>query len=328
MKEFWVEIRPWKKEAALAAIEGGATALLLDTKEDAASLARIPIIAPDGDLLEGRDFRRVEITDKASEEKAAESARLGPVIVSTTDWTVIPLENLVAVSDRIIAGVEDEAEAELALGILEKGVGGLLLTSDDPDIIRRVAALIEGGAGTVPLVPLTITGITPVGVGDRVCIDTCSLFAEGEGMLVGNTSSALLLVAAETLENPYVSPRPFRVNAGAVHMYILAPDGRTRYLSEIGAGDDGTAVAEAGKTRTVAVGRVKIERRPLLLIEAEGEGQTASAIIQNAETVRLVGEDGVARSVVELKPGDRILGHLMKGGRHFGVAIDETILER
>jgi len=328
MKEFWVEIRPWKKEAALAAIEGGATALLLDRKEDAASLARIPIIAPDGDLLEGRDFQRVEITDKASEEKAAEYARLGPVIVSTTDWTVIPLENLVAVSDHIIAGVEDEAEAGLALGILEKGVGGLLLRSDDPDTIRRVAALIEGDAGTVPLVPLTITGITPVGVGDRVCIDTCSLFAEGEGMLVGNTSSALLLVAAETLDNPYVSPRPFRVNAGAVHMYILSPDGKTRYLSEIGAGDDGTAVAGEGNTRTVAVGRVKIERRPLLLIEAEGEGQTASAIIQNAETVRLVGEDGVARSVVDLKPGDRILGHLMKGGRHFGVAIDETILER
>lgn len=328
MKEFWVEIRPWKKEAALAAIEGGATALLLDTKQDAASLARIPIIAPDGDLIEGRDFQRVEISDKASEEKAAELARLGPVVVSTTDWTVIPLENLVAVSDHIIARVEDEAEAELALGILEKGVGGLLLRSDDPDTIRRVAALIEGDAGTVPLVPLTITGITPVGVGDRVCIDTCSLFAEGEGMLVGNTSSALLLIAAETLENPYVSPRPFRVNAGAVHMYILAPDGRTRYLSEIGAGDEGTAIAGAGRTRTVAVGRVKIERRPLLLIEVEGEGQTASAIIQNAETVRLVGEDGGARSVVELKPGDRILGHLMKGGRHFGIAIDETILER
>ncbi|MCP1714517.1 3-dehydroquinate synthase II [Methanocalculus alkaliphilus] len=328
MKEFWVEIRPWKKEAALAAIEGGATALLLDTKEDAASLARIPIIAPDGDLIEGRDFQRVEISDKASEEKAAEQARLGPVVVSTTDWTVIPLENLVAVSDHIIARVEDEAEAELALGILEKGVGGLLLRSDDPEVIRHVAALIEGDAGTVPLVPLTITGITPVGVGDRVCIDTCSLFSEGEGMLVGNTSSALLLVAAETLENPYVSPRPFRVNAGAVHMYILAPDGRTRYLSEIGAGDEGTAIAGAGRTRTVAVGRVKIERRPLLLIEVEGEGQTASAIIQNAETVRLVGEDGGARSVVELKPGDRILGHLMKGGRHFGIAIDETILER
>ncbi len=328
MKEFWVEIRPFDKEAVLAAIEGGATALLLDSKEEAASLARIPVISEDGDLLEGRDFQRIEISGKETEEKAAEYARMGPVVVRTLDWTVIPLENLVAVSDRIIAEVADAREAELALGILEKGVGGVLLRSRNPGEIRAVAALMEGDAGTIGLVPLTITRIEPVGVGDRVCIDTCSLLDEGEGMLVGNTSSALLLVAAETLENPYVSPRPFRVNAGAVHMYIQAPDGKTRYLSEVGSGDAGSAVFNDGTTRTVSVGRVKIERRPLLLIEAEREGAVASAVLQNAETVRLIGADGNAISVVDLQKGDTVLGHLMEGGRHFGVAIDETIIER
>lgn len=328
MKEFWVDIRPWNKEAALAAIEGGATALLLNSREEASNLARISIISSDGDLIEGKDFHRIEIRDKATEERAAEYAKTARVVVSTTDWTVIPLENLVAVSDRIIAEVTDAGEAALALGILEKGVGGILLASQDPQQIRAVATLLEGDGGTIPLIPLTITRIVPVGVGDRVCIDTCSLFDEGEGMLVGNTSSALLLVAAETLENPYVSPRPFRVNAGAVHMYILSPDGKTRYLSEIGSGQTGCAVTGAGQIRTVSVGRVKIERRPLILVEAEYEGRVASAVIQNAETVRLVGEDGVGRSVVELKEGDLVLGHLMTGGRHFGVAIDETILER
>lgn len=328
MKEFWVEILPWDKEAALAAIEGGATALLLESKDQAASLARIPIISADGDLMEGRDFHRIEIRDKSTEEKAAECAKNSIVVVNTTDWTVIPLENLVAVSDRIIAEVNSAEEAALALGILEKGVGGILLKSRDPDQIRSVAALMEGDASTTSLVPLTITRIAPVGVGDRVCIDTCSLFDEGEGMLVGNTSSALILVAAETMENPYVSPRPFRVNAGAVHMYILSPDGKTRYLSEISTGDKGTAVFENGRTRTLSIGRVKIERRPLLLVEAACEGQTASAVIQNAETVRLVSEDGTARSIIDLREGDRILGHLMSGGRHFGVAIDETIIER
>jgi len=328
MKEFWVEILPWDKEAALAAIEGGATALLLESKDQAASLARIPIISADGDLMEGRDFKRIEIRDKSTEEQAAEYAKHGRVVVRTTDWTVIPLENLVSVSDRIIAEVNNADEVALALGILEKGVGGILLKSRDPEQIRSVAALMEGDASTLPLLPLTITRITPVGIGDRVCIDTCSLFAEGEGMLVGNTSSALLLIAAETMENPYVSPRPFRVNAGAVHMYILSPDGKTRYLSEISAGDKGTAVSENGRTRTLSVGRVKIERRPLLLVEAAREGQTASAVIQNAETVRLVSEDGTATSIVDLREGDRILGHLMSGGRHFGVAIDETIIER
>lgn len=328
MKEFWVEISPWKKEAALAAIEGGATALFLDSKEQAAGLARIPIASTDGDLIEGRDYQRIEISDKATEEQAADYARHGRVIVRTTDWTVIPLENLVAVSDQIIAEVTDAEEAALALGILEKGVGGILLVSDDPGEIRSVAALLEGDGGTVPLVSLTVTGIRSVGVGDRVCIDTCSLLNESEGMLVGNTSSALLLVAAETLENPYVSPRPFRVNAGAVHMYLLAPDGKTRYLSEVGAGQTGSSVAADGKSRSVSVGRVKIERRPMLLIEAERDGAVASAVIQNAETVRLVGEDGNCISVVDLREGDQILGYLTTGGRHFGVAIDETIIER
>jgi 3-dehydroquinate synthase II len=45
-------------------------------------------------------------------------------------------------------------------------------------------------------------------MGDRVCVDTCTMMGEGQGILVGNTSSAFLLVQAETQENPYVAPRP------------------------------------------------------------------------------------------------------------------------
>ena len=43
------------------------------------------------------------------------------MIVTTSDWTVIPLENLVAQSDQIIATVKNVKEAELALHVLEKG---------------------------------------------------------------------------------------------------------------------------------------------------------------------------------------------------------------
>ena len=67
-------------------------------------------------------------------------------------------------------------------------------------------------------------------MGDRVCVDTCTVMGTGEGCLVGNSSQALFLVHAESIENPYVSPRPFRVNAGPVHAYIMAPGGKTRYL--------------------------------------------------------------------------------------------------
>jgi len=40
-------------------------------------------------------------------------------------------------------------------------------------------------------------------------------------------------VHSESVENPYVEPRPFRVNAGAVHAYIMMPNGKTKYLDEL-----------------------------------------------------------------------------------------------
>jgi 3-dehydroquinate synthase II len=166
-------------------------------------------------------------------------------------------------------------------------------------------------------------------MGDRVCVDTCTMMGEGQGILVGNTSSAFLLVQAETLENPYVAPRPFRVNAGAVHAYALMPGGKTAYLSEIGVSERVALVSADGRVTEACVGRTKIEKRPLLLVEAEGAGGVrASLILQNAETVRLVGEDGRPISVAALKVGDRVLGATAEAGRHFGVAVKERIVEK
>ena len=188
--------------------------------------------------------------------------------------------------------------------------------------------LLKEGTGTVDLVPFTITAIRPVGMGDRVCVDTCTMMGEGQGLLVGNTSSAFLLVQAETQENPYVAPRPFRVNAGAVHAYALMPGGKTAYLSEIAVSERVALVSAGGQVTEACVGRTKIEKRPLLLVEAEGGGGRASLILQNAETVRLVGEDGRPISVAALKAGDRVLGATSEAGRHFGVAVKETIVEK
>ena len=85
-------------------------------------------------------------------------------------------------------------------------------------------------------------------MGDRVCVDTCTQMEPGQGMLVGNTTEGFLLVHSESIENPYVAARPFRVNAGAVHAYALCPGGRTRYLSELKAGDEVLIVDHAGRT--------------------------------------------------------------------------------
>ena len=328
MKQFWVDVRPWRKDLATTAIESGADALVVDDAERVRELGRVTTVAENGDLVPGKDVFEVEITDKATEEEALRLSRTGYVIVRTGDWTVIPLENLVAQSDQIIAAVTTADEAAVALNVLERGVAGILLATGDPAEIRRASGVIAGSGAEVALIPFEVTRIAPVGMGDRVCVDTCSLLADGEGMLVGNTSSAFLLVHPETLENPYVAPRPFRVNAGAVHAYTLLPDGKTAYLTDLSVGDRVLIAEHTGATHEAVVGRVKIERRPLLLVEAKAGDARVSLVLQNAETIRLVAEDGRPVSVVDLAVGDRVLGSVAEGGRHFGIAVAETILEK
>ncbi|NLX49457.1 MAG: 3-dehydroquinate synthase II [Methanospirillum sp.] len=329
MKTLWVESIPLVTAVVTAALEAGADGIVTDEPDRVRALGRVATIGPGGEMEWDRDVFRVTVASGEDEDRAVDLAQRGPVVVEAADWTVIPLENLVSRSDRILARVESAEEARLALGALERGVAGVVLATRDPAEVRAAAAVVHAGTETVPLVPFTVTAVWPIGMGDRVCVDTCTLFRDGQGLLVGNTSSALLLVHAETLENPYVAPRPFRVNAGGVHAYCLLPGGRTAYLSDLSAGDTVLGVDAGGGTETAAVGRVKVERRPLLLVEAVGEdGRAASAVLQNAETIRLVREDGSAVSVAALAVGDRVLGALLEGGRHFGRAVEESIRER
>ena len=254
------------------------------------------------------------------------------VVVRTEDWKIIPLENLIAhfqgSETRLLVEVRDAAEAKLVFEAMEVGVHGILLVPSSPNEIRAVRGLLEAVREDVSLVRAAVTSIRPIGLGDRVCVDTCSLLRDGEGMLVGNSSSGLFLVHAETAETGYVAARPFRVNAGAVHAYIYLPGGKTKYLSELRAGDEVLAVDSQGRARAVIVGRVKVERRPLLLLEAEADGRRHTTIVQNAETIRFVTPEGGSLAVGQVKPGDEVLLRLEEGGRHFGMRIRETIEER
>lgn len=132
----------------------------------------------------------------------------------------------------------------------------------------------------------------------------------------------------ETVETEWCATRPFRVNAGAVHSYIIMEGGKTKYLSEIEAGDKILVVNHKGRGRTVTVGRAKIEKRPLLLIKAKLGNTLIKNIVQNAETIRLVSPEGKAVSVSELKKGDKVMVSLQEGGTHFGKRVKEAIIEK
>jgi 3-dehydroquinate synthase II len=296
--------------------------------------------------LEGKEYEKL-------------AARLGRVcdflIIEGKDWKVIPLENLLAElcgsgaagaggsgaagaggsgaagaggsGVKIIAKARDIDEAAVALQTLEKGADGVLIATEDTRKIREIVRAITAKQAEIPLMPVTITAIKDAGTGDRVCIDTCTLMTPGEGMLIGNQSGGLFLVQSEAEESPYVASRPFRVNAGAVHEYVLVGD-KTRYLSELSSGDTTLVVGKSGAAKKATIGRVKIERRPLLFIEAEADGRKITAILQNAETIKLVATDGSSIAVTKLKPGDKVLARLEDAGRHFGMKIEETIIEK
>ena len=331
MREIWINIDPWDKELVTTALEGGADGVLVPAgySPQVKALGRITTIAEDGDIKPGEDVICRTIESGADEDEIVRISKSTPVILECTDWSVIPLENLIAKGADVIARVNSLEEAETAFGILEKGVNRILLCTADPGEVKKTLARLKADVETICLETAEIVEIRPVGMGDRVCVDTCTSMEKGEGMLVGNSSGALFLVHAESVVNPYVSPRPFRVNAGPVHAYTRVPGSKTRYLSELVAGDPVLITDYTGRSHLGTVGRVKIEKRPLLLIRAmAGKGREISVIVQNAETIRLTAPDGHPLSVVTLKPGDKVLAALEATGRHFGMKIDETITER
>jgi 3-dehydroquinate synthase II len=329
-KQVWVKVIPWTMGVAQAAMESGADALWVEPgiRSEVKKMGLIPTVAADGDLMLGRDVVEKEVRDKKDEKEIFTLSLSKKVVVKGGDWTIIPLENLLSQTGNLFVEICGLKEGQTALSILEKGVDGVVLNNSDPDAVRRVIRALKEESERFELFSAKVKRVEPLGLGDRVCVDTCSAMVQGEGMLVGNSSQALFLIHSESVENPFVNPRPFRVNAGPVHAYIRLASGRTKYLSELRAGDQALVVNFEGKSYPAVVGRAKVERRPLALVEAEASGQNISVILQNAETVRLTQPDGKAVSLVDLKEGSEVLVYRESSGRHFGIRVDETISER
>ncbi|WZZ74286.1 hypothetical protein YC2023_085656 [Brassica napus] len=288
------------------------------------------------------------------------------IVLGLLDWKSIPAENLVAAlqgSEKTVFAISSTpSEAKLYLEALEHGLGGIILKTEDVKAVLDLKDYFDKRSeesDTLSLTEATITRIEMVGMGDRVCVDLCSLMRPGEGLLVGSFARGLFLVHSECLESNYIASRPFRVNAGPVHAYVAVPGGKTCYLSELRTGREVIVVDLKGKQRTAVVGRVKIEKRPLILVEAkvcilhsyivlcaldlklfhllqlsgEEDETSYSIILQNAETVALVTPHQVKSSgntavpVTSLKLGDQVLIRLQGGARHTGIEIQEFIVE-
>jgi len=281
------------------------------------------------DEAEGAFVRVFDERYEEFAEAAAETARY--TVVVGEDWRIIPLENLIARTGdetTLVAGVTDAEEARTAFETLEIGADAVLLDADDPDVIRETCEVRDAAdRESLELSWGEVVEVEPVGSADRVCVDTGSLMDDDEGLLVGSMSRGLFFVYAETAESPYVAARPFRVNAGAVHAYVRTPDGGTSYLSELRSGDEVAIVDTDGAVREAVVGRSKIERRPMFRVAAEVDGDRVETLLQNAETIKIATRDG-RTAVTALEPGDEVRLYYEPVARHFGEAVEESIVEQ
>jgi len=279
--------------------------------------------------------RFVEIIDADTLEDACQSARTEPwSVLLFRDPTKIPLEIVIAAAaeshGNIITVAKDVEEATIIFGVLEHGSEGVMLAPDAVGDATALKAAAEAQPGELTLVELEVVRTEHIGMGERACVDTCSYFRKDEGILVGSHSKGMILCVSETHPLPYMPTRPFRVNAGAIMSYTISgANSRTNYLSELEAGSKILAVDVKGQTRVVTVGRVKIESRPLISIDAVApNGQSVNLILQDDWHVRVLGPAGIVLNSTELKPGDKVLGYLPTADRHVGYPINEFCLEK
>ena len=301
----------------------------VDLSSDFSGSADLTTLRHSDNRAQGAYVRIFDQDYEAFAEAAAHDADY--TIVIGEDWTIIPLENLIArigEETDLLAGVTTADEAQTAFETLEIGSDGVLLDTDNPDEIRETVEVRDAAEReTLDLQYGEVLAVERTGMADRVCIDTGSLMDHDEGMLIGSMSRGLFFVHAETAESPYVASRPFRVNAGAVHAYVRTPDGGTKYLAELKSGDEVQVVDTEGNTREAIVGRVKIEKRPMFRVELDVDGDRIETLLQNAETIKVATGEG-RKAVTDLEAGDEMLVYYEDVARHFGEAVEESIIEK
>ena len=275
-------------------------------------------------------------TQKEQDEALSLIGSVNWILIKCENWKMIPCENLIAAAEssgtKLAAIIEKELEVPAIAFALERGIDALVVNRDilEVAIITKLQRLentelelpINSDLSLLNLESAKIKDISSQGIGDRVCIDTTSFLNIGEGMLCGSFAKSLALIHAETITSEFVPTRPFRVNAGGIHSYILMGDLSTSYLSELKSGDEVLIVNINGNSRIATIGRIKLERRPLIKIKwLTKEGNEGEVILQQAETVRLIGTNLKPVSITNLVKNMDIFVLNSIPSRHIGTPI-------
>jgi 3-amino-4-hydroxybenzoic acid synthase len=325
------------------------------------------VLSPDEDVVAkarqaGRKagiFYKVEDLDREFQRCRQLVARgYDFVLIDMHHPTYIPFELLLAetlagtrllrfVPIHGLQGTVDEVNQALnAFGTLEDGIDVVFQSRSVKDIKELDSTIEERLHGKMKLVEAEVIEVEHTGLGHRVCVDTTTLMTNEEGMIIGTTGWGGIFVCSETHYLPHMNLREFRCNAGSVQSYVWGPNNVAVYLSELRAGSRVLAVDIRGRTRVLTVGRVKIERRPLLLITtrvnvadlpethiarkrpADYPSVLIKTFLQNDWHVRIMGADGKVRNSTLVKRGEKLLAFADEPGRHTGLKVSETIIEK
>jgi 3-dehydroquinate synthase II len=293
----------------------------------------------------------IDISNESSQKEAISLVGCVEWLVLRCDtWTMIPVENLISycrnTCTKLAVFVDTPIDIPGIAFALQLGVDALILANSNNELWdaaeearkQRFQQSIESCRNDIKVIATgiyeaTVTDVCSSGIGDRVCIDLVCLLQEGDGVWIGSCARSLVLVHGETFVNDFVPARPFRINSGAVHSYILMKDGSLKYLCEITAGQEvQVANIKSRMHRGVVVGRVKIEPRPLIKLSFESIGGDGQVFLQQAETVKVCGPTEEAEwrtlAVTEITKGDKIFTRIQSKGTHVGKDIDASVIER
>jgi 3-dehydroquinate synthase II len=173
---------------------------------------------------------------------------------------------------------------------------------------------------------IEVIEIKEIGEGMRVCIDFVDILDQQDGLYIGNTGHGYLKILSENRHSENYPPRPFRINCGSFHQYLYQKE-KTHYLHEITPGEQ-ILVTGGHRERSLPVGRVKIEKRPLVRVTCKTEENMISATLQKSSSVYVMEEARGEISLLDLNIGDRLEWIQDTPGRHLGEVIDEVIIEK
>lgn len=294
-----------------------------------------------------------------------------------SSWQMIPAENIIAAAQstgtKLAFSVKKAADVAGLAKALELGVDALCISTksgdEDPDLwetafaarkernaeAEKASVSSSSDAKESKPKPEVVVGscwrrdTKGTVLADRICVDLVQKLLPEEGCWVGSSAKIMALVLSEAASSQFVPTRPFRVNAGPVHSYILLGDGvTTKYLCELQPSDQVMVYnTQTKSSKSVAVGRLKEEIRPCVLVELET--QTADEVdkslsprgqvfLQQAETVRLAQPSGEFVRVTDLEAQssgnevdtnrEPILLRMMKTGTHVGKIYSGKVEER